>query len=138
VYLTEEPVDVFDLVQDPGREREVDRVGAEECEVGRVAFVPLDGDARNATIFTRPLQQLRSEVESGDMSATPRRGYGDDAGAAADIQHLLTSTHSRVAHQARGLRNGQRLAELDRADQAGCAARRRCDPRPPCWSRKEY
>jgi len=42
MHLAQESIDVFDLAQHAGRDDEVDRVGAEERKVGRVAFVPLD------------------------------------------------------------------------------------------------
>ena len=42
VHLTEQAVEVFDLGEHAGREGEVDRVGAQEREIGGVALVPLD------------------------------------------------------------------------------------------------
>ncbi len=42
VHLAEEPVDVLDFAEHACGEREVDRVGAQEREVGGVALVPLD------------------------------------------------------------------------------------------------
>ena len=44
MHLTKEAIEVLDFVHEGGGQREIDRVGAQEGQVGRVALVPLDPD----------------------------------------------------------------------------------------------
>ena len=87
VDLAEQPVEVLDLVHDAGRQREVDRVGAEEREVGGVALVPLDPDLGRVGELAAERELRRGHVDRDHVRALA--GHRDRvlARPAPDVEH---------------------------------------------------
>ena len=67
-----QPVEVFDLADDTDREREVDRVGAQEREVARVALVPLDAHFGRVGELAGERELRLRRVERDDVRALAR------------------------------------------------------------------
>ncbi len=83
VHLTEQAVEVLDLVDHAGGEREIDRVGAEEREVGRVALVPLDAHLGVVGVLARERELRRGSVDRDHVRALSGHRHGVLAGPAA-------------------------------------------------------
>ena len=107
--LPEQAVEILDLVNDPGRQGQVDRVGAQEREVGSVAVVPLHPDLGGFRELAAERELRRGHVDRDHVRALARHRDRVLARAASDVEHAAAL---EVAAQAKVGFAGQIRPEL--------------------------
>src|SRR5437899_1736127 len=75
----------------------------------RVAFPEIDFHIREACVFARSLEQLRSKIDTTHACSGPRGGNRDHARAAGDVKNVLSSANIRPLDQSRRRRRRHRL-----------------------------
>ena len=91
LHLTEEPRRVVDLGDGVAAERDVDRLGAQEREVGEVTLAPLDLHLGPFRARARLGETRVRPVERDDHRALVGEGDRRRAGAAAQVEHALAA-----------------------------------------------
>ena len=87
VNLAEQPVEILDLVHHPGRQRDVDRIGAEEREIRGVALVPLHPDLGRVGQAASERELRRGHVDRDHVRALAGHRYRVLARPAPDVEH---------------------------------------------------
>jgi hypothetical protein len=86
-----------------------------ERQILDVPDVPLHVDSGDRTVLSRVVDELRRQVEAGDLRTLERARDRDDARSASDVEHPLTRLDTGVARQ---LGRGGRGEHLER-DEVG-------------------
>jgi hypothetical protein len=91
LHLPEEPGRVVDLGDRRRAEHDVDRLGAEEGELGQIADAPLDLHLGLERALARSGEVPVGAVEGDDDRATARERHRGIAGPEAEVEHALAS-----------------------------------------------
>ena len=124
VDLAEEAREVVDLADRVGAERDVDRVGAEEREVGEVAAVPLDPHLGACRALARDLDLVGGRVDRDDGRALTGERDRGLARSAPEVEHPLAAHVTEQAELALGRERGTVVHGVGRRTVAR--------PLPPC------
>ena len=85
-----------------------------ECAIGDrevldVSFVPVDVGFGNPPVLPRAGDQIRREVDPGDIRAETGGRDRDDTRSTRHVEHAVASAHTGVPDEVRRRRRGDRL-----------------------------